>query len=191
MGVYIWGRDSNGNRKDCRQNLVVSRAFAWKGDGYATGTTDTSVPIDVVAEAGGVFLEYTITGQRVKVGTGNDLTGAYFVSWENTWSIDPDGNASVMSTATVTAKAGGTLRITRTGSDITGDWAPGTTLNMPRNTDRGAYTCYFESATSNPLLLASFSVSDTQSIEEAEDFIKALERSQQEYTPPTYCSRIP
>lgn len=191
MGCYLWGRDSNGNRKNCRMNLVVSRAFAWKGTGYATGTSDTTIAIDVVAESGGVFLEYTGTGERVKVGTGNDLTGAYFVSWENTWSINASGDASVVSTATVTAKAGGALSITRTGSDITGDWEPGTTLNMPRNTDRGAYTCYFEASTNNPLLLAAFSVSDTQSIQEAEDFIKALERSQQEYTTPPYCSRIP
>ena len=197
MGCYLWGRDASGNRKDCRQNLLVSRAFAWKGSGpsggYQIGTTNTDVAIDVVAEAGGVFLECTTTGERIQVSSGNDLTGGYFVTWENTWSIDPSGNVSVIATATVKASRGGALSVTRTGNASTGpgSWEPGTTLNMPQNFNKDKYTCYFETATNNPLLLSAFSVDDDDSIVVAEEFLVALERSLQGYVPPTYCTRIP
>jgi hypothetical protein len=127
----------------------------------------------------------TVSGKQTDM-AGNDATGAYHCSWSNTYTIDANGDYTVSAQADITHLASG-ASVGNTATN-TGSFAPGTVLYIRDLGGSDFHTQYFETEIDDAVILAAYS---TQDYAKGLSYIRAFERSMQDHTPPTYCSRIP
>lgn len=199
LTVYVSFKDRDGNeptRGTLNQGLIRNPMFSHGGDfiGQSSGNFASNViTMDVFqdAETGRAFLTSNTAGagniQNIEI-PGGEATGAYTISFRNTLNFSNDGE--ILMTAYACVEAFG-IKLEANVYDGRGG---NNNCWYPRLSDNRQFPLYLlgglqhDSADPRPRVTG---MSGGGSVNEIEAWVTAWERSQIEYTPPTYCERIP
>ena len=189
LSVYVTMRDLDGQIPTSGSKyaaLVTNQAFAWCGQfsiGASPVASSGSYFCSIVQDNDTGRVYFDTTDGEVELNSSGDATGVYTVSYRNKITRTVDG---VFCSAQTTVEGlGGKVESVRVGA------LEQATVNcwFPRLIDKSAYPNYLVGANTNGVTITGASHGGTPS--QLQDWVTAYQRSQQEYTPPDYCSRIP
>lgn len=189
VSVYVWMRDLNGNIPTSgtkTAGLIYNTCFAWTGSYIAQSnfvrTNGLSVTVFQNSDTGQTG--FNVGGELVYFDAGGDASGAYTMSFSNKITRSIDGEGVFVTAETKVSGKGADIervQIAAKETSVNGCW-------FPRLRDSSSYPNYFVGQSNFPYITGAAHGGNAGQIN---DWVDAWERSQIQYTPPSYCERIP